>query len=205
MSLTGDESAGAERQCRQRLGGDVLGSGRARHCWCPAAGPGGGFLEDASKLGASPEQMESFKHPMLRLCVRRWQTDAAACLWHVPGLKTGTISLSRAGGGQPVRCMWSTSQNDTVYKLRDRHESATHRSKSATGLTPPPCRRTGKRWPCPTGATSRSACWTRETLKETVRVPVGSHPNEMVWGKDGRLFVANSGSNSVSVIFDGNS
>ena len=37
-------------------------------------------------------------------------------------------------------------------------------------------------------------------LKETARVGVGSHPNEMVWAKDGRLFVANAGSNSVSVI-----
>jgi YVTN family beta-propeller protein len=32
---------------------------------------------------------------------------------------------------------------------------------------------------------------------------VGSHPNEMVWAKDGRLFVANSGSNEVSVISAG--
>ena len=39
-----------------------------------------------------------------------------------------------------------------------------------------------------------------QTMKETARVSVGSHPNEMAWGKDGRLFVANSGSNSVSVV-----
>ena len=38
------------------------------------------------------------------------------------------------------------------------------------------------------------------SLKETTRVAVGSHPNEMLWSKDGRLFVANSGSNEVSVI-----
>jgi YVTN family beta-propeller protein len=38
------------------------------------------------------------------------------------------------------------------------------------------------------------------SLHETARVKVGSHPNEMVWAKDGRLFVTNSGSNTVSVI-----
>ena len=38
------------------------------------------------------------------------------------------------------------------------------------------------------------------TLRETAHIAVGSHPNEMVWSKDGRLFVANSGSNDVSVI-----
>jgi len=40
------------------------------------------------------------------------------------------------------------------------------------------------------------------TLKEKARVKTGSHPNEMAWLGD-RLFVANSGSNSVSVIDDG--
>ncbi len=38
------------------------------------------------------------------------------------------------------------------------------------------------------------------SLQETARIPVGSHPNEMIWAKDGRLFVADSGSNQVSVI-----
>jgi YVTN family beta-propeller protein len=41
------------------------------------------------------------------------------------------------------------------------------------------------------------------TLRETAKIAVGSHPNEMVWGKDGRLFVADSGSNEVSVIAGG--
>ena len=42
----------------------------------------------------------------------------------------------------------------------------------------------------------------RTSGKET-RLAVGSHPNELVWSKDGRLFVACSGSNSVSVVKDG--
>ncbi|MDR3691981.1 MAG: bifunctional YncE family protein/alkaline phosphatase family protein [Fimbriimonas sp.] len=40
-------------------------------------------------------------------------------------------------------------------------------------------------------------------LVETQRVPVGSHPNELVWSPDGRLFVANAGSDDVTVIRDG--
>jgi YVTN family beta-propeller protein len=42
-----------------------------------------------------------------------------------------------------------------------------------------------------------------ESLRQTARIAVGSHPNEMLWSKDGRLFVANSGSNEVSVISEG--
>ena len=41
-----------------------------------------------------------------------------------------------------------------------------------------------------------------ETLQERARINTGSHPNEMAWDRD-RLFVANSGSNSISVIDDG--
>jgi YVTN family beta-propeller protein len=39
-----------------------------------------------------------------------------------------------------------------------------------------------------------------EQLKPRGVVKVGSQPNDMAWGKDGRLFVANAGDNSVSVI-----
>ncbi|MGH9663788.1 MAG: bifunctional YncE family protein/alkaline phosphatase family protein, partial [Bryobacteraceae bacterium] len=41
-----------------------------------------------------------------------------------------------------------------------------------------------------------------DTLQERARIKTGSHPNEMAWDRNGRLFVANSGSNSVSVIED---
>ena len=41
-----------------------------------------------------------------------------------------------------------------------------------------------------------------DTLAERARINTGSHPNEMAWLAD-RLFVANSGSNSISVIEDG--
>ena len=42
-----------------------------------------------------------------------------------------------------------------------------------------------------------------ETLEATRGISTGSHPNEMLWDAAGRLFVANSGSNSVSVIEEG--
>jgi YVTN family beta-propeller protein len=38
------------------------------------------------------------------------------------------------------------------------------------------------------------------TLTENSRVDTGNHPNALTWGRDGRLFVTNAGSNSVSVI-----
>jgi DNA-binding beta-propeller fold protein YncE len=42
------------------------------------------------------------------------------------------------------------------------------------------------------------------SLKEIARVEVETHPSDLAYAPDGRLFVANAGSNSVSVIADGN-
>jgi YVTN family beta-propeller protein len=42
-----------------------------------------------------------------------------------------------------------------------------------------------------------------DTLKERNRIKTGSHPNELCFAKDGRLFVANAGANTVSVIENG--
>jgi hypothetical protein len=39
-----------------------------------------------------------------------------------------------------------------------------------------------------------------DTLRERARVTVGKFPNQLLFARDGRLFVANSGSNNVSVI-----
>ena len=41
------------------------------------------------------------------------------------------------------------------------------------------------------------------SLKEIARVGVETHPSDLAYAPDGRLFVANAGSNSVSVIADG--
>ncbi|MBZ5601832.1 MAG: bifunctional YncE family protein/alkaline phosphatase family protein [Acidobacteriia bacterium] len=39
-----------------------------------------------------------------------------------------------------------------------------------------------------------------DTLRERARIPAGKFPNQLLFAPDGRLFVANSGSNTVSVI-----
>ncbi len=41
------------------------------------------------------------------------------------------------------------------------------------------------------------------TLRERTRIPVGAHPDDLAYGTDGRIFVANAGANTVSVISGG--
>jgi YVTN family beta-propeller protein len=91
-------------------------------------------------------------------------------------------------------------QTDTIYRLSGA-EFATQTS-AKTGYRP-----YGALF-SPDGKTLAVSNWGDKsvslfdpaTLRETARIVVGSHPNEMAWAKDGRLFVANSGSNDVSVI-----
>ncbi len=63
----------------------------------------------------------------------------------------------------------------------------------------------------PDGRTIAVANWGEDTvslldpltLRERARVRVGITPDALVWGRDGRLFVSCAGSNTVSVIADG--
>ncbi len=41
------------------------------------------------------------------------------------------------------------------------------------------------------------------TMKEVQRIGAGSHPNDILWAQDGRIFVANAGSNDITVIQNG--
>ncbi|HVW84692.1 MAG TPA: alkaline phosphatase family protein, partial [Bryobacteraceae bacterium] len=91
-------------------------------------------------------------------------------------------------------------QTDTLYRLSG--DNFAGQTSAKTGYRP-----YGLAF-SPDGKTLAVSNWGDESvsliepasLRERVRIKVGSHPNEMVWSKDGRLFVANSGSNTVSVI-----
>src|SRR5262249_46670799 len=99
------------------------------------------------------------------------------------------------------------TQNDTVYRLsgaefKTQVEAKVGYRPYAAALSPNGSQLAVSNW----GDESVSLL-DAKTLKETARVKVGSHPNDLAFekdgAKDGRLFVANAGSNSVSVIRDG--
>jgi YVTN family beta-propeller protein len=101
----------------------------------------------------------------------------------------------------PDRALYALNlQTDTLYRLRG--DDFSQQSSVRTGYRP-----YGVVF-SPDGKTAAVSNWGDQsvtlfdaaTLRERAKVAVGSHPNEMVWGSDGRLFVADSGSNEVSVI-----
>jgi YVTN family beta-propeller protein len=108
---------------------------------------------------------------------------------------TAGVALAPGGGLLVVN-----TQNDTVYRLSQDGASAPVSAKVgyrpyAVVTSPDPQRIAVSNW----GDESVSLLDSK-TLKEIARVKTGSHPSEMAYGKDGRLWVACAGSNSVTVI-----
>lgn len=94
-------------------------------------------------------------------------------------------------------------QTDTLYRLRG--ADLTQQTSARTGYRPygAVLAPDGKMLAVSNWGDRSVSFFDPVSLRETARVAVGSHPNEMVWANDGRLFVADSGSNEVSVISGG--
>ncbi|MDQ2800006.1 MAG: YncE family protein, partial [Armatimonadota bacterium] len=187
--------------CLNRANGDLYLSG--------GGAPEAGFLKDAAKMGAGASLLESFHHPIERLSFHEGKLDWQTPL-DIPGLSEQTgkgIKRERyiAGldWGKNGFLYAVNTQNDTVYKINPQTDAVDASTvvgyrPYAAALSPDGAFLAVSNW----GGQSVSLL-NAQSMKETARIPVGSQPNELVWGKDGRLFVANAGSNSVSVIHGG--
>ena len=172
------------------------------------------FLKGAAKAGAPPAMQEGFHHPILHLGFEggllspkkpidiSGLSEASAA---IPGdyhVKFDRFIAGLASG--PDGALYAVNlQTDTVYKLAGKPRTVAASAK--VGYRPYTAALS------PNGQTVAVSNWGGKSvsllrasdLKEIKRVSVGTLPNALVWAKDGRLFVANAGSNSVSVIVNG--
>ncbi|HUK90606.1 MAG TPA: bifunctional YncE family protein/alkaline phosphatase family protein, partial [Blastocatellia bacterium] len=157
------------------------------------------FFLDMKKNGASEQAMENARKPLIRLALKEGslQTQPSLAIQGLPETERFIAGIAAAPGG--VLYVVNT-ENDTVYRL------------SGDGYATQVSTKVGYRpyavAVAPGGQTIAVSNWGDEsvslldakTLQPKALVKVGSHPNEMTFGKDGRLWVACSGSNSVSLI-----
>lgn len=157
------------------------------------------YLTSAKLRGTTPEVFEALKLPVLRYESRS-------------GKLAPQPSINIAGLGEKERFVagvtWSkdgslyvvNTQNNTIYRLSDpdfkTQISATVGYRPYAAAISP----NGRQVAVSNWGDESVSLLDSKTLKETSRVKVGSHPNDLVFARDGRLFVANAGSNSVSVI-----
>jgi YVTN family beta-propeller protein len=89
--------------------------------------------------------------------------------------------------------------NDTVYKLARETHRVEAETRSGYGAYRAALSADGSVLAVTNWGDESVSLFTTQ-LKLIARVRTGNHPNDLTFGPDGRLFVANSGSNSVSVI-----
>lgn len=155
--------------------------------------------DKAAKAGMSATRLASMGKTVLRFAWDGGRLTPQADL-AVPDLEGRERFTAGLTAGRDGSLYVVDMEGDTVYRLAG--EPLATRASVKVGYRPLALAVS------PDGNTVAVSNWggqsvsllDAQTLKETARVSVGSHPNELAWGKDGRLFVANSGSNSVSVI-----
>jgi YVTN family beta-propeller protein len=163
-----------------------------------AGNAGANYAVDMIKQGISASDAANLSKPVYRL------TFADGKLTLVQGVDIDGVGAGRFMGGLlcgPAGSLYALNINaDTVYKLAGSPMHVVAQAK--VGYRP------GAVVLSPDGAVLAVSNWgdrsvsllDAATLKETARVAVGSHPNALLYGRDGRLYVANAGSNSVSVL-----
>jgi len=158
-----------------------------------------GFVRAMAQFGLHPQMKDSIDKPILRV---RWSggqlTPEPAIA--IQGLAEKDRYISGLALDAHGALYALNIQTDTLYRLAgkdfaDQAHVKTGYRPFAVVFSPDGTQLAVSNW----GDRSVSML-DGASLRETARIAVGSHPNEMLWAKDGRLFVADSGSNEVSVI-----
>ncbi len=161
-----------------------------------------GFAEALERRGVTSPMKASLESPILRVRYADGKLEPAAPL-AIAGLDEKDRYISGITLSPDGALLVLNIQTDTLYRLEG--PDFTKQTSAKTGYRP------YSSVVSPDAKSLAVSNWGDEsvsffdpaTLRETSRINVGSHPNEMVWAQDGRLFVANSGSNTVSVITSG--
>lgn len=160
------------------------------------------FTAAAKQRGVSAEILEALKLPVLRLGINNNQLETKSSV-AIEGLADKDRFIAGVTHGSDGALYVVNIQNDTVYRLSGADYKTQQSAK--VGYRPYSAAL------APNGRTLAVSNWGDEsvslldptTMRETTRIKVGSHPNDLAYSRDGRLFVANSGSNSINVISDG--
>jgi YVTN family beta-propeller protein len=177
-----------------------------------AAGPnifisGGGpllqrFERNLKRIPLDPVVRKSLSRPILRVTLRNNQLTPRPGL-AIPGLAEKDRFIAGVAVARDGALYVVNNPGDTVYKLNPRDGSVLASAKVgyrpfAVALSPDSGTVAVSNW----GDKSVSLL-DAAMLKETARVSVGAQPSDLAYSSDGRLFVANAGSNSVSVVAGG--
>ncbi len=160
------------------------------------------FLQGARQRGASSALLAGLAKPILRLGLAQGKLAAPVGM-DVAGLDESTRFVAGLAAARNGALFVLDAQTNSLYKLGGRPLAtvgfvATGYGPSRVALSP------DQTVAAVTNEGEQSvSLFNTDTLDKIGTIPVGIHPHALVYGKDGRLFVANSGSSTVSVISGG--
>ncbi|HME08584.1 MAG TPA: hypothetical protein VKG25_16125, partial [Bryobacteraceae bacterium] len=149
------------------------------------------------RSGITPAARERLKDPAYLL---EWKDHQLSFVKGIglPPSNAAPRFISGVAKGRGGSLYIADAQNDSVFRLQgdDFHVAASAR----VGYRPYEIAVSAKIVAVSNWGDGSVSLLDPDTLQEHVRVAVGKFPNQLVFAPDGRLFVANSGSNTVSVI-----
>ncbi|NLP11479.1 beta-propeller fold lactonase family protein [bacterium] len=157
------------------------------------------FSSAAVQFGVSEALLDYLKNPISRLSVKDDRLELLPAP-AIEGLTDEERFISGVALGNDGTLYVVNINNDTVYRLSGpdfKLQTFAQVGYRPYGAAPSP---DGKTLAVSNWGEESVSLLDAESMEETHRVKVGHHPNDLLWSPDGRLFVANSGSNSVSVI-----
>jgi len=160
------------------------------------------YLSEAIKSGASARRVAAFQETVMRLGYAGGKLTPRPAL-PVPALDGKERFVAGLASGRDGSLFLVEIEGDTVYKFHG--DPAVLQASAKVGYRPYAAALS------PDGGTlavsnmgdGTVSLLDASNLSERTRIKVGSQPNELAWGRDGRLFVANAGSNSVSILQNG--
>jgi len=160
------------------------------------------FLQGARRLGASPALLVGFAKPVLRLGLAQGKLSPPLGI-DVAGLDENARFVAGLAAGRNGALFVLNAQTNTLYKLGGRPLAtqgfvATGYGPSRVALSPD-----GTVVAVSNEGAQTVSLFNADTLDKIGDVAVGIHPHALAYGKDGRLFVANAGSSTVSVVDGG--
>jgi YVTN family beta-propeller protein len=161
-----------------------------------------GFERNLAKTPVDAVVRESLSKPVLRVSLQKDQLAPLPGL-SIPGLAEKDRFIAGVAAARDGALYVVNTQADTVYKLHAEDGSVMASVKVGyrpfgIALSPDLQTVAVSNWGDKSVSLLEPA-----SLKEISRVVVETHPSDLAYASDGRLFVANAGSNSVSVIAEG--
>jgi YVTN family beta-propeller protein len=183
-----------------KIYGDLVVDNESGRVFIPAGGsPNPRDLLQRLRLRNEEPISKDFDAAIVRGVIRNDKLSLEPAL-EIPELDVRTRYVSGVALGRDGALFAVNINNDTLYRLSGSGYAVEATAKAGYGAYRAAVSPDGTVVAVSNWGDESVTLFAAKTLTQRTRIGVGVHPNDLMFGPDGRLFVANAGSNSVSII-----